>query len=54
MLFHYHLRMFRVIPAAEYLATFSSDRSHMLVDGVWMSPPPEYPPIATEGKPLVH
>ncbi|XP_048729630.1 protein N-terminal glutamine amidohydrolase-like [Ostrea edulis] len=44
----YH-RMFRVIPAAEFLQTFASDRSHMLTkDGQWMSPPPVYPPIKTE------
>ncbi|XP_062570009.1 protein N-terminal glutamine amidohydrolase-like [Saccostrea cucullata] len=42
-------RLFRVIPAAEFLQTFASDRSHMLTqDGQWMSPPPVYPPIKTE------
>uniref|UniRef100_K1QV58 Protein N-terminal glutamine amidohydrolase n=1 Tax=Magallana gigas TaxID=29159 RepID=K1QV58_MAGGI len=45
----YH-RMFRVIPAAEYLKTFASDRLHMLTpDGRWKAPPPLYPPIKTEG-----
>ncbi|XP_022286355.2 protein N-terminal glutamine amidohydrolase-like isoform X1 [Crassostrea virginica] len=44
----YH-RKFRVIPGAEFLKTFASDRSHMLTqDGRWMSPPPVYPPIKTE------
>uniref|UniRef100_A0A0B6Y895 Protein N-terminal glutamine amidohydrolase n=1 Tax=Arion vulgaris TaxID=1028688 RepID=A0A0B6Y895_9EUPU len=39
-------RMFRVIPACEFLETFASDRSHMLNDrNEWMSPPPGYPPI---------
>ncbi|XP_062579206.1 protein N-terminal glutamine amidohydrolase-like [Saccostrea cucullata] len=42
-------RLFRVIPAAEFLQTFASDRSHMLTqDGQWMSPPPVYLPIKTE------
>lgn len=47
--------MFRVIPAAEFLQTFASDRSHMLTkDGQWMSPPPVYPPIKTEGIETLH
>ncbi|KAL9653194.1 hypothetical protein ABK040_009500 [Willaertia magna] len=34
---------FRIIPAKEYLTTFSSDRSHMLGDdGKYLSPPPIY------------
>lgn len=42
--------MFRVIPAAQYLKTFASDRLHMLTpDGRWKAPPPLYPPIKTEG-----
>ncbi len=41
-------RFFRVVPAGEYLATFASDRSHMLKDGKWLKPPPNYPPISTD------
>ena len=34
---------FRVVPAAMFLAHFSSDRSHMKRDdGTWASPPPDY------------
>ncbi|KAK3089785.1 hypothetical protein FSP39_006501 [Pinctada imbricata] len=41
-------RMFRVIPAREFLARFASDRSHMLKEnGEWMMPPPTYPCIKT-------
>ena len=48
-------RKFRVIPGAEFLKTFASDRSHMLTqDGRWMSPPPVYPPIKTEGMHVHH
>lgn len=38
-------RCFRVVPAPTYLATFSSDRSHMLQDGHYMKPPPPWPAI---------
>ncbi len=38
-------RMFRIIPAKDYLARFSSDRLHMLHNGEWVAPPPSYPPI---------
>ena len=46
-------RRYRVVPADEFLATFASDRSHMLTvaeDGTreWQSPPPPRPPIRTE------
>ncbi|XP_045171566.1 protein N-terminal glutamine amidohydrolase-like isoform X2 [Mercenaria mercenaria] len=41
-------RLFRVIPAEEFLSTFASDRSHMLDDdGKWLKPPPAYPCIKT-------
>ncbi|XP_055312348.1 protein N-terminal glutamine amidohydrolase isoform X2 [Sitodiplosis mosellana] len=41
-----HHRFFRVIPAEQYLAEFSSDRRHMRrPDGTWIKPPPPYPPI---------
>jgi hypothetical protein len=41
-----HHRFFRVIPADEYLTTFSSDRRHMKrPDGSWIKPPPQYSPI---------
>lgn len=37
---------FRAILAAEYVATFSSDRSHMRrPDGTFQAPPPEWPAI---------
>lgn len=43
----YH-RFFRVIPAAVYLQTFASDRSHMLnKKGEYLQPPPVYPCIKT-------
>ncbi|KAK6968576.1 protein N-terminal glutamine amidohydrolase [Biomphalaria glabrata] len=43
-------RMFRVIPALEYLSTFASDRSHMLNDEKeWLATPPKYPPIKCLG-----
>ncbi|XP_059173479.1 protein N-terminal glutamine amidohydrolase-like isoform X2 [Physella acuta] len=43
-------RMFRVIPAPEFLTTFASDRSHMLNDRKeWLSPPPNYPQITCPG-----
>lgn len=39
-------RMFRVIPAIEFLSSFASDRSHMVNEkGEWLAPPPKYPPI---------
>ncbi|XP_057365297.2 protein N-terminal glutamine amidohydrolase-like [Daphnia carinata] len=38
-------RSFRVIPADQYLASFASDRTHMIKDGEWLKPPPVYPPI---------
>ena len=38
--------IFRTIDADEYIANFSSDRSHMrLPSGVWAAPPPSWPPI---------
>jgi hypothetical protein len=37
---------FRFIAAADYLARFSSDRSHMRArDGSWLQPPPPWPAI---------
>ncbi|CAO1371188.1 unnamed protein product [Diamesa serratosioi] len=43
-----HHRFFRVIPAEEFLAQFSSDRRHMRrPDGTWIKPPPTYEPIQT-------
>ena len=37
---------FSVVPAADYLSRFSSDRSHMRsADGGWLSPPPAWLPI---------
>lgn len=44
-------RCFRVIPAEQYLASFSSDRRHMRrPDGTWIKPPPPYPSIQPGGK----
>ena len=38
--------LFRIIDAKEYIANFSSDRSHMkLPSGDWAAPPPSWPPI---------
>jgi hypothetical protein len=38
--------LFKLIPASEYLARFSSDRSHMRRrGGGWLKPPPPWPPI---------
>ncbi|KAI4468031.1 hypothetical protein MML48_2g00017655 [Holotrichia oblita] len=43
-----NFRYFRVIPAAEFLKEFASDRRHMKrPDGSWIKPPPNYPPIST-------
>ena len=40
-----------MIPASDFLCKFASDRSHMRgSDGKWLSPPPDYPCIATPGK----
>lgn len=38
---------FRVLPAAEYLRVFASDRRHMRRGdgGGWAAPPPAYPPL---------
>ena len=44
-------RLFRVVPAADYLRGFSSDRRHMrdAETGEWLAPPPPYPPIQAGG-----
>ena len=53
LLFHhfnivlFNSRYFRVIPAEQYLTTFASDRTHMIKDGKWLKPPPNYPAIFT-------
>ena len=40
--------LFRSIAAKEYIANFSSDRSHMrLPSGDWAAPPPSWPDIVT-------
>ena len=37
---------FRIVDAAEFVRTFSSDRSHMLSpNGAWIAPPPMWSPI---------
>ncbi|XP_025413079.1 protein N-terminal glutamine amidohydrolase isoform X2 [Sipha flava] len=43
-------RYFKIIDAQTYIDTFSSDRNHMLKGGVWLSPPPTYPPILNKEK----
>ncbi|MDT8451401.1 MAG: hypothetical protein RQ936_01495 [Gammaproteobacteria bacterium] len=35
--------LFRLVPAGEYTAMFSSDRSHMKTASVWHAPPPPWP-----------
>lgn len=37
--------MFRVCDGKKYLLVFASDRSHMVKNGKYISPPPKYPPI---------
>ena len=45
-----HFRQFRVVNAADFLAHFASDRSHMVTaDAGWLAEPPSYPPIQTKG-----
>uniref|UniRef100_H2YYH5 Protein N-terminal glutamine amidohydrolase n=1 Tax=Ciona savignyi TaxID=51511 RepID=H2YYH5_CIOSA len=39
---------FKVVAGLQFLDKFASDRSHMKTeDGIWMSPPPDYPCIST-------
>ncbi|CAH1389467.1 unnamed protein product [Nezara viridula] len=48
-------RLFRVIPASEYLKYFSSDRRHMKnANGEWIKPPPPYEPIQSNGIIIYH
>ncbi|PIO66584.1 hypothetical protein TELCIR_11700, partial [Teladorsagia circumcincta] len=43
-------RCFRIIPCADYLSHFSSDRSHMKDEnGAWIAPPPNWEPISKNG-----
>ncbi len=42
------IRMYRVIEASTFINHFASDRSHMLIDDKWSSPPPTYQPIQTQ------
>ncbi len=37
--------LFRVVPASEFVGSFSSDRSHMKVGEGWIAPPPDWPRI---------
>ncbi|MBH24317.1 MAG: hypothetical protein CMH57_07695 [Myxococcales bacterium] len=42
---------FRVVAPKPFIATFSSDRSHMLdEDGAWREPPPPWPPLFAEAR----
>jgi len=44
---------FRMVPAAAFVAAFSSDRSHMRSpDGGWQHPPPPWPPILAPQRPM--
>ncbi|CAJ0834213.1 4373_t:CDS:2 [Entrophospora sp. SA101] len=39
----------RLIPGETFVKVFASDRSHMIdKDGMWNSPPPNYPPISNQ------
>eukprot|EP00055_Hartaetosiga_balthica_P013280 m.67398 g.67398 ORF g.67398 m.67398 type:complete len:201 (+) comp8216_c0_seq4:305-907(+) len=41
---------YRIVPSKDLLTHFSSDRTHMLdEDGSYLKPPPDYPPIKTQG-----
>ena len=41
---------FRVVSAAEFVATFRTDRSHMKNDdGDWIAPPPPWEPVGAAG-----
>jgi protein N-terminal glutamine amidohydrolase len=40
-----YLPRFRVLSAAQYLSSFSSDRSHMHQGNHWLQPPPPWPPL---------
>ena len=37
--------LFRVVPASEFVVSFSSDRRHMKVGEDWIAPPPDWPCI---------
>jgi len=37
--------LFRVVPASEFVVSFSSDRRHMKVGEGWRAPPPDWPLI---------
>ena len=41
--------LFRLVPATEYIALFSSDRSHMRTQKGWFAPPPSWPTIGNNG-----
>jgi N-terminal glutamine amidase len=45
----YLWRVYRMIPGDVFFKTFSSSRKHMLKDGQWSSPPPNWPPIQNQG-----
>jgi hypothetical protein len=46
---------FRLIAADDWLASFSSDRSHMRArDGAWLQPPPPWPAITNGPSNLKH
>lgn len=45
--------MFRVIDGPRFVATFTTDRSHMRApDGRWLHPPPAWPPPAAPNEPM--
>ncbi|MGB0846060.1 MAG: hypothetical protein ACPGSM_05015 [Thiolinea sp.] len=43
---------FRLIPTAEFISTFRSDRSHMRTATGWSAPPPDWPIIGSGGSNL--
>jgi len=46
LLAHHQTPMFRVLPAADYVARFLSDRRHMKTAEGWSAPPPNWPMIS--------
>jgi N-terminal glutamine amidase len=42
-------RMYRLVDADKYLVEFASERKHMLEDGQWIAPPPDWPLIQNGG-----
>lgn len=47
-------RMYRLVDADKYLVEFASDRKHMLKNGQWIAPPPDWPLIQNAGNPQMY